>query len=64
MIIVENVVRNGAVVISNSADPSFQGVQRLTEMLAKESRVSATAIQTVGTKGWDGFVLAVDIGEQ
>jgi len=59
MIIVDNVVRNGSVIDTNSKDPSIQGVQRLNEMLSRETRVSATAIQTVGTKGWDGFILAI-----
>jgi predicted O-methyltransferase YrrM len=57
VIIVDNVARGGAVVDPNG-DESVQGVRRLTEMLAKEPRVSATAIQTVGSKGYDGFILA------
>ncbi len=58
VIIVDNVVRSGAVVDSASKDASVQGVRKLTEMIAKEPRVSATAIQTVGSKGYDGFILA------
>ena len=61
VIIVDNVVRKGAVVDESSDDPSVRGVRRLYEMLAKEPRVSATAIQTVGTKGYDGFALALVI---
>lgn len=57
VIIVDNVARGGAVVDPNG-DESVQGVRRLTEMLANERRVSATAIQTVGDKGYDGFILA------
>lgn len=57
-IVVDNVVRNGAVVEADPNDPKVQGVHRLTEMLAKEPRVSATAIQTVGAKGYDGFLIA------
>lgn len=57
VIIVDNVARGGAVV-DPDGDESVQGVRRLTEMLAKEPRVSATAIQTVGSKGYDGFILA------
>ncbi len=57
VIIVDNVARGGAVVDADG-DESVQGVRRLTEMLAKEPRVSATAIQTVGSKGYDGFILA------
>jgi hypothetical protein len=52
-------VRNGAVIDSTTTDPSVQGVRRLTEMLAREPRIDATAIQTVGSKGYDGFILAI-----
>jgi predicted O-methyltransferase YrrM len=59
MIIADNIVRNGAVADSASTDVNVQGVRRFIEMLAAEPRVSATAIQTVGSKGYDGFTLAV-----
>lgn len=59
VVIVDNVVRKGAVADAASSDPSVQGVRRLNEMLAKEPRVTATTIQTVGGKGYDGFTLAV-----
>ncbi len=59
LIIADNVVRDGAVVDETSADPSVRGVRRFMEALAAESRVSATALQTVGAKGHDGFVLAL-----
>jgi predicted O-methyltransferase YrrM len=59
LIVVDNVVRNGAVVDAKSDDPSVQGVRRFNELLAAEPRVSATAIQTVGSKGYDGFVIAL-----
>ncbi len=58
-IVCDNVVREGALVDRMSADPSVQGTRRMFDMFAKEPRLSATAIQTVGTKGWDGFVVAV-----
>ena len=58
VIIVDNVVRKGEVANADSADPNVQGMRRLRELLARETRVTATAIQTVGTKGYDGFVLA------
>lgn len=58
VIVVDNVVREGAVVDAGSRDPSVVGVRRLAEWLASEPRVEATAIQTVGEKGHDGFVLA------
>lgn len=56
VIIVDNVVRNGAVIDPNG-DSSVQGIRRFNEMVATESRVSAIAIQTVGSKGYDGFAL-------
>lgn len=59
LVIVDNVVRGGAVVDADSADPSVRGVRRLNAMLAAEPRASATTIQTVGSKGWDGFTLAL-----
>jgi predicted O-methyltransferase YrrM len=58
VIVVDNVVRKGEVANSASTDPDVQGMRRFTEILARESRVTATAIQTVGSKGHDGFVLA------
>jgi predicted O-methyltransferase YrrM len=62
VIVIDNVVRGGKVVDLASEDPRVQGTRRLFEMLAKEPRVSATAIQTVGSKGHDGFVLAYVCG--
>jgi predicted O-methyltransferase YrrM len=59
MIIADNVVRGGAVADSASTDANVQAVRRFIEMLAAEPRVSATAIQTVGSKGYDGFALAL-----
>jgi predicted O-methyltransferase YrrM len=58
MIVVDNVVRNGAVVDATNGDAAVQGTRRLVEAVAAEPRVSATAIQTVGVKGYDGFALA------
>ena len=57
LIIVDNVIREGAVADASSADPSVQGVRRMNELVAAEPRVSATTIQTVGVKGYDGFAL-------
>ena len=62
VIIVDNVVRKGAVIEAGNTDPSIQGVRRLNEMLATETRVSATTIQTVGSKGYDGMAFAVVVG--
>jgi predicted O-methyltransferase YrrM len=59
LIIADNVVRNGSVVDGASKDAGVQGVRRFKELLAAESRVSATAIQTVGSKGYDGFAIAL-----
>jgi predicted O-methyltransferase YrrM len=59
LIIVDNVVRRGAVIDAASEDPNIQGVRRLNQLLASEPRVSATTIQTVGSKGHDGFTLAL-----
>jgi predicted O-methyltransferase YrrM len=57
LIVVDNVVRGGKVADAKSDDPSVQGVRRLFERVKAEPRVSATAIQTVGGKGYDGFAL-------
>lgn len=59
MIIADNVVRNGAVIDADSSDPNVQGMRRFNELLAAEPRVSATVIQTVGSKGYDGFAIAL-----
>ena len=59
VIVADNVVRDGAVIDVSSEDPSVQGVRRLNEMIAAESRVSGTTIQTVGSKGYDGFALVL-----
>jgi predicted O-methyltransferase YrrM len=57
LIVADNVVRGGAVL--DGGDPDADGVRRFTELVAAEPRLRATAIQTVGTKGWDGFLLAL-----
>ncbi len=59
VIIGDNVVRGGAVVDPDAVDPRVQGVRRFFDMLAGNPRLSATALQTVGSKGWDGFALAI-----
>jgi predicted O-methyltransferase YrrM len=59
LIIADNVVRDGAVIDRNSRDPDIRGIRQFNEMLAAEPRVSATAIQMVGTKGYDGFAFAL-----
>jgi predicted O-methyltransferase YrrM len=62
LIIIDNVIRDGAVIDGTNPDPSIKGNRRLFEMLAADPRLSATALQTVGRKGYDGFVLALVIG--
>jgi predicted O-methyltransferase YrrM len=57
VIVVDNVVRQGAVVDATSEDANVQGVRRFNERLRGTAGVSATTIQTVGTKGYDGFTL-------
>jgi len=59
LIFADNVVRDGAVIDAASADAGVQGIRRFNERVAAEPRVSATAIQTVGSKGYDGFAIAV-----
>jgi predicted O-methyltransferase YrrM len=59
LIIVDNVIRDGAVIDETSTDPSVIGVRRLNEMLRDTTRVSATTIQTVGLKGYDGLTIAL-----
>jgi predicted O-methyltransferase YrrM len=58
-IVADNVVRQGKVIDAESQDANVQGVRRFTELVAAQPRLSATALQTVGVKGYDGFVLAV-----
>jgi predicted O-methyltransferase YrrM len=64
VIIADNVVRKGAVVDAGTTDPGVQGVRRFNELLARQTRVSATTIQTVGSKGYDGFALALVTADQ
>lgn len=59
LIFVDNVIRDGEVAKAKTKDPMVQGVRRLNEVLSKESRVIATTVQTVGSKGYDGFTLAL-----
>lgn len=59
VIVADNVVRDGKVIQADNADPDIQGVRRFTELVAAEPRLSATVLQTVGSKGYDGFAVAV-----
>ncbi len=59
LIIIDNVVRNGGVADATSSDANVIGVRQALEMMAGEPRLNATALQTVGSKGYDGFALAL-----
>lgn len=59
LIIADNIVRKGAVIDAASSDPNVQGVRRFNELLAAEPQVSATVIQIVGSKGYDGLAVAI-----
>jgi len=59
LIVADNVVRDGELANAASEDPRVQGIRRFTELLGAASNVTATAVQTVGSKGWDGFALAL-----
>ena len=59
LIIVDNVVRNGAVIDAKTKDESVKGVRRFNKVMAAEPRVIATEIQTVGSKGYDGLAIAL-----
>ena len=59
VIVVDNIIRDGKVIDGNNPDPDIQGVRRFNDSLTKDSRLSATEIQTVGEKGYDGFALLV-----
>ena len=63
LIIADNVVRNGAVADPATKDDLVLGIRRFNDAVAKEKRVSATALQTVGSKGYDGLVMALVNGE-
>ena len=62
VIICDNVVRNGAVIDADHADDRVQGSRRFAEVVGAEPRVEATTVQTVGSKGYDGFTLALVVG--
>ena len=64
LIIVDNVVRKGGVIDATSDDPNITGVRRFGERLAAEKGVSATMVQTVGAKGYDGFAIALVTGDR
>lgn len=59
LIVADNVVRDGEVADAASEDPKVRGVRRFTELVAAEPTLTATALQTVGTKGYDGLLMAL-----
>jgi len=59
VIIIDNVVREGKVADASSEDEDIRGIRRMTEWLATQKNISATAIQTVGGKSYDGFLMAI-----
>ena len=59
VLIVDNVIREGAVIEAESTDASVRGTRKLFDLMAANPRLDATALQTVGSKGYDGFVMAV-----
>lgn len=59
VVVCDNVVREGSVADEGSGDPGVVGTRRLLEVMGAEPRLTATAVQTVGSKGWDGFAIAI-----
>ncbi len=59
LIVADNVVREGAVIDASNIDPSVRGLRRFNELLAADGRIHGTVIQTVGSKGHDGFALGL-----
>ncbi|WP_433590523.1 O-methyltransferase [Nocardia sp. CA-145437] len=63
VIVVDNVVRNGAIADADSADAAVRASREVIEFIAAEPRLDGTVVQTVGGKGWDGFAYAVVVGD-
>lgn len=59
VIVVDNVVRQGKIVDADSSDADVQGTRRMFELMAAEPRLSSGVLQNVGSKGYDGFAMAV-----
>jgi len=59
VIVVDNIIRDGAILDTSGSDPNVEGQRQTLAMIAANPRLSATAIQTVGSKGWDGFAIAL-----
>jgi len=56
---VDNVVRDGAISDASSSDPTILGTRKMFDLMSRDARLSSTALQTVGSKGYDGFALAI-----
>jgi predicted O-methyltransferase YrrM len=63
-IVVDNVVRDGAVSDASSTDPTILGTRKMFDLMSRDARLSSTALQTVGSKGYDGFALAIVTDQQ
>jgi len=63
LIVVDNVVREGALADAASVDPAIVGTRAMFERMANEPRLVATAVQTVGSKGYDGFAIAIVVSD-
>ncbi|MGC0880423.1 methyltransferase, partial [Pantoea agglomerans] len=59
VIVGDTTVRGGNVIDSRSEDPNVIGLRKVVEMISEDERLEATAVQTVGEKGWDGFGIAI-----
>jgi predicted O-methyltransferase YrrM len=59
VVVIDNVVRRGAVLDAQSDDPDIVGTRRMFDLAGEDKRWSATALQTVGAKGWDGFAIGI-----
>jgi predicted O-methyltransferase YrrM len=59
LIIVDNVIRGGAVLDADSDDVSVQGVRRFNALVANDARITTSTLQTVGSKGYDGFAMVL-----
>ena len=59
MIVLDNIVRNGAIIEEDSADEKVQGSRAALDWLGNHPKIESTAIQTVGAKGYDGFAIAL-----
>jgi len=64
LIIVDNVVRDGAISDASSSDPTILGTRKMFDLMSRDARLSSTALQTVGSKGYDGFALAIVTDQQ